>query len=410
MDAEDKTEAWIRLRDNNRFGILAEDSFPSSNTGDDQLSPISTSTPTNSPPPSPSNRNQPNQTKQTETHPDPIRSDSEDSAIQSGEEENRSPTPQKCNFCPNPSENNPQTTLTQHILEKHTLVDPQPPTTSPEKTKPEVIMEPRCSVSGKLTKVCHSSCTPGNHYAPTAKLSLIREMENKRGYKWEPHTCKEPSRNPRQKPEIIQPVEEPATRVQSPPPHNHPTSKKGKPHATTFERLKGAYKIIDTWMCVWKIVAAILLCTGRYFLTPSSYKPLAEYPTALAQLMPILHWLLMGAFIFSARRQSHHTRTADAVQKEDNAETAEFPLDDKAELEEEDAELEKVNREDAEVLPEEDEIDAETQPQPKETPRRDIQEELLLMKEILIHGIKLRDPQSWSQMERLLVSRRDASL
>ena len=169
-------------------------------------------------------------------------------------------------------------------------------------------------------------------------------------------------------------------------------------------------KIIDTWMCVWKIVAAVLLCTGRYFLTPPSYKPLAEYPTALAQLMPILHWLLMGAFIFSARRQSHHTRTANAVQKEDNAETAEFPLDDKAELEAEDARLEEVSREVAEALPEEDEAEAEAQPQLTEVPRRDIQEELTLVIEILVHGSKLKDPQSWSQLERLLVSRWDAAL
>ena len=80
-------------------------------------------------------------------------------------------------------------------------------------------------------------------------------------------------------------------------------------------------------------MSAILLCTGRYFLTPTSYKPLAAYPTALAQLMPIFHWLMMGAFIFSARRQNHHTRTVGAVQREDNAEVAEFPLVDEAELE-----------------------------------------------------------------------------
>ena len=168
--------------------------------------------------------------------------------------------------------------------------------------------------------------------------------------------------------------------------------------------------MIDTWVCVWKLVSAILLCTGRYFLTPTSYKPLAAYPTALAQLMPIFHWLMMGAFIFSARRQNHHTQTAGAFQREDNAEIAEFPLVDEAELEAEEAKLEEVNREGAEALPEEDEADAEAQPQLTEAPRRDIQEELMLVIEILIHGIKLRDPQSWSQLERLLVSRWDAAL
>merc|ERR1739844_214712 len=51
---------------------------------------------------------------------------------------------------------------------------------------------------------------------------------------------------------------------------------------------------------------------------------------------------MMGAFIFSARRQNHHTRTAGAVQKGDDAGVAEFPLVDEAELEAEDAELEEV--------------------------------------------------------------------
>ena len=98
------------------------------------------------------------------------------------------------------------------------------------------------------------------------------------------------------------------------------------------------------------------------------------------------------------------------VQKGDNAEVAESPLIDEAELEAEDAGLEEVNREGAEALPEEDRADAEAQPQLTEAPRRDIQEELMLVREILIHGIKLRDPQSWSQLERLLVSRWDAAL
>ena len=156
--------------------------------------------------------------------------------------------------------------------------------------------------------------------------------------------------------------------------------------------------MIDTWVCVWKLVSAILLCTGRYFLTPTSYKPLAAYPTTLAQLMPIIHWLLMGAFIFSARRQNHHTQTAG------------FSLVDKDEPEAEEAELEEVSKEVAEALPEEDKADTETQPQAMRTPERDTQEELRLVMEVLIQGIKLKDPQSWSQLEQLLVSRWEAAL
>ena len=163
-----------------------------------------------------------------------------------------------------------------------------------------------------------------------------------------------------------------------------------------FERAKSLYERIDTWVCVWKLVSAILLCTGRYFLTPASYKPLAAYPTTLAQLMPIIHWLLMGAFIFSARRQNHPTQTTG------------LPLVDKDEPEAEVAELEEVNREVAGILPEGDETVAKDQPQARRQARR--QEELRLVMEILIHGIKLRDPQSWSRLEQLLVSSWEAAL
>ena len=168
--------------------------------------------------------------------------------------------------------------------------------------------------------------------------------------------------------------------------------------------------MIDTWVNVWKLVSAILLCAGRYFLIPTSYNPLAAYSTDLAQLVTVSHWAMMGAFIYSAFRQNHHTRTAGAVQREDDAEVAEVPPSDEAELEPEDDTLEEANEEVAKAFPEEKEADAEAQPQFPEVPRWDSQEELTLVIRILVHGIKLKDPQSWSQLEQLLVTRWDARL
>ena len=203
-----------------------------------------------------------------------------------------------------------------------------------------------------------------------------------------------------------QPTEEPAAGDQPPLPHIQPISTEGKAHTTTLERVKNFYEMIDTWMCVWKLVSAILLCAGRYFLTPTSYKPLAAYPTALAQLMPVIHWMLMGAFIFSARRQTHHTQAAGAA-KEDNAE---LPRVDEAELEAKDAELEEDSEDKAEAIREKAESATEAQPQLTEAPREVVQEDLMMVIEILVHEIKLKDPQSWSQMEQLLVSRWNTEL
>ena len=166
--------------------------------------------------------------------------------------------------------------------------------------------------------------------------------------------------------------------------------------------------MIDTWVDVWKLVTFILLCAGRYFLIPTSYNPLAAYSTTLAQLITVSHWAMMGAYLHSALRHDCYTRPAGSVQKEDDAEAAEVSLVDEAELELEDNTLEEIGEEIAEASPEEAEADAEAQPQFMEAPRKDIQEEVAIVIGILAHGIKLKDPQSWSPLEQLLINHWDA--
>jgi len=88
----------------------------------------------------------------------------------------------------------------------------------------------------------------------------------------------------------------------------------------------------------------------------------------------------------------------------------ELPRVDEAELKAKDAELEEVNEDKAEALQEKAEANTEAQPQLTEVTREVIQEDLMMVIEILVHGIKLKDPQSRSQVERLLVSRWNAEL
>ena len=55
--------------------------------------------------------------------------------------------------------------------------------------------EYQCKVSGKMTGNCLPNCIPGNHYAGlTMKLEEMRRLEEQRRYKWEPHTCRVPSK------------------------------------------------------------------------------------------------------------------------------------------------------------------------------------------------------------------------
>ena len=254
-------------------------------------------------------------------------------------------------------------------------------------------------------------------------------MEDQRGYKWEPHICKKSSRKAEpgpptvkqirlterqtetadekdEKPEKQQPEEEHSTRSLEQPtpppsqpiiqsPSSQPLNTQEAAQTTTIGQLKKLYDVVDTWVDVWKLVAFTLLCAGRYFLVPTSYDPLAAFSTTMAHLVTISHWLMMGAYLLSSIRHKCCTGPAGSVKGS---------LVDKAQPELEDRTVEEIGGEVVEASSEETEAYAETM----EVPKKEIQEELAIVMGILAHGIKLKNPQSRSSLEQLLVKHWDA--
>ena len=135
---EPRESSWMV---GNKFGVLATDSDTSDSEND---TPGTTSTPTpanqDSPTPTPA---KPNLEKDSPAGSINLHEDSEDSAIQSGEEEQANPQPWICPSCDSPVEDLPASKKL-HVEDAHTLTKPQPPTTFPTKNTQEETEEPRC--------------------------------------------------------------------------------------------------------------------------------------------------------------------------------------------------------------------------------------------------------------------------